>query len=67
MSECTVEKQSDAKALEIKDKQWPLIEDMLPILQQLQAGTPVMSSETNPSASTLDPQRMPSTLNGQCV
>ena len=53
LSEWNVVKQSDAKALEMKDEHWQLMEDLLPVLQPLQIATSVMSAETSPFASTL--------------
>ena len=55
LSDRNVVKQSDAKALEMRDEHWQLMEELLSVLQPLQIATSVMSSETSPSASTLYP------------
>ena len=55
LSDRNVVKPSDAKTLELKDDQWQLMTDLLPVLHPLQVATSVMSTESSPSSAMLYP------------
>ena len=44
-------KQADARNMKLKDDQWSLIDELLPVLKALQVATTVMSSKIAPSSS----------------
>ena len=48
-------KLTDARTLELKDKYWQLMEDVVPVLETLKCATTVMSSETEVSISDTYP------------
>ena len=49
LSECNIVKHADAKTLELRDEQWQLMADLLPVLKPLQTANSVMSTECTPS------------------
>jgi len=55
LSDRAVTKLSDAKTLDLKDEQWELMTELLPILQKLQMCTALFSAEKSPSAATVYP------------
>ena len=55
LSDRNVVKPSDAKTLELKDDQWQLMTDLLPVLHPLQVATSIMSTESSPSSAMLYP------------
>jgi len=48
-------KAADAKTLDLRDKRWQLMEDLLPVLQPLQIETSLLSTKSMPSSSTVYP------------
>jgi len=58
LSDRTVVKLTDAKTLELRDEQWQLMSDLLPVLKPLQIATSVMSAEHKPTSSVLYPMMM---------
>jgi hypothetical protein len=55
LSDRSVTKMNDAKTLDMKEEQWQLISELLPVLKALQIMTSVLSAESQPSASCVFP------------
>lgn len=55
LSDRNVVKPADAKTLELKDENWQLMSDLLPVLKPLKIATCVLSAEKEPTSSKVYP------------